>query len=694
MVLSLILLPMLSALIGFGICHKNEKAYYYVALATCTLEFILSLACFFMGPQDLLIPMIVDHGLHLEMDGFRKVYSLVISFMWMMTMALSRDYFKGHHHLSRYFFFNLMTLSATMGVFNAANLYTAFVFFEIMSFTSFPWVIQEETEGAIRAANTYLAVAVIGGLTALMGIFLMQHQLGTTEIALLYDRAVTLGEKKTLYIAAGCILFGFGAKAGMFPLHIWLPKAHPVAPAPASSLLSGVLTKSGIWGVLVLSCDLLRFDHAWGYTILLLGTITMFMGALLALFSIDLKRTLACSSMSQIGFILVGVGMMCLLGEENALAGRGTLLHMMNHSVFKLVLFMCAGVVYMNLHVLDLNEIRGFGKKKPILLVCFLLGAVGIGGIPGFSGYISKTLLHEAIVEGEPHFGMLLNVVEWIFLISGGLTLAYMTKLFVCLFVDEPSETVKKAHSHFGEGRYMNPLSTIALVGSAILIPILGMSAHWSMDHIAEIGTDFFHIGEMEHAVHYFSLENLKGAVISLAIGAAVYFGIVRTWMIQKGVYLDRWNKKLDLEDLVYRPLLLKILPAIFGWISAIFGENKITGPLYKAVVRVSGILSRAFCDLLDAIVLLLRKTIYKESPLPDPDKARTSWTYRLGHQLDVIRGRHRHEKPGHRYAHAFYKAEHTFVHTTHNLTDTLSFALLIMCVAIVAVLIYVVVIY
>ena len=132
------------------------------------------------------------------------------------------------------------------------------------------------------------------------------------------------------------MLFGFGAKAGMFPLHVWLPKAHPVAPAPASALLSGILTKTGVFGVLVVSAEIFRYDEQWGKLILCLGVITMFGGAFLAVFSIDLKRTLACSSMSQIGFILVGTGMTELLGEENALAVRGTILHMVNHSLIKL----------------------------------------------------------------------------------------------------------------------------------------------------------------------------------------------------------------------------------------------------------------------------------------------------------------------------------------------------------------------
>jgi len=632
-------------------------------------------------------------GLNLCLDGFRRVYTVIICLMWAMTLMLSPQYFHHHHNLGRYWFFNLMTLGATLGVFLAADLYTAFVFFEIMSFTSFTWVIQEEDPAAVRAAVTYLGVAVIGGLVALMGLFILQYELGTTRVDALYELARQCPDKAALYAAGGCILFGFGAKAGMFPLHIWLPKAHPVAPAPASALLSGVLTKSGIWGILAISCNIFRHDPAWGTLILTLGTITMVMGAVLALFSINLKRTLACSSMSQIGFILVGVGMMGLLGEENALAARGALLHMVNHSLFKLVLFECAGVVYFNMHTLDLNELRGFGRKKPLLNIAFLLGYLGIGGIPLLNGYVSKTLLHESIVEAVPHYGWPLTVVEWLFLLSGGMTLAYMTKLYVCLFVEENTPT-RQAEMD-AKKNYWTPMSAIAVLVPAAILPILGLTAGTTMNAIADLGTDFFHSGHLEHAVHYLSLENLKGAVISVIIGAALYFLVIRRFMMKDGKYVDIWPAWLDLENLLYRPLLLVWLPAVFGWLSALFGENRLTAPLSKAILRISGILSRLLCDLPDAAVLLVGTTVYRPSEEPSDDKIYSALTYRMGKRLDdlaILTGR---EKKGEReYAHIFYRTVATLRKTTRSITGNLSFALLMLCAAICLVFIYVIILH
>lgn len=707
MLLFLILFPMAMGLCAYLLGKRSPKLRSDFATIAAGIELALALWLAFGANRAEAVSGICSLGLSLELDGFRKVYIVVIALMWFMTLGLSDEYFAHYHNRGRYYFFNLVTLGATMGVFLAADLFTAFVFFEIMSFTSYTWVIQEETPGAIRAANTYLAVAVIGGLVALMGVFLLQDRLGTTEISCLYDLARACADRRVLYIAGGCILFGFGAKAGMFPLHIWLPKAHPVAPAPASALLSGVLTKSGIWGILAISCNIFRYDPAWGKLILALGTITMVLGAVLALLSIDLKRTLACSSMSQIGFVLVGVGMMGILGEENALAARGALLHMVNHSLFKLVLFECAGVVYMNLHKLDLNEIRGFGRKKPLLSAAFLLCAAGIGGIPLLNGYVSKTLLHEAIVEAGNY-----GAVEWLFLISGGLTVAYMTKLFVCVFVEKHPE---KQADHDAKTDYMNLRSAISLLIPAALLPVLGLTASRSMNAIADLGTDFFHAGVLEHAVHYLSLENLKGAGISVAIGAFVYFLVVRKLLMRDGKYVNVLPAKLDLEDLIYRPLILKVLPAVFGRICALFGENRLTAPLWrftvastgkvaelagenkltgpaaKGVFRAGGILSRIFVDSTDALTLLLRKTVYRESRIPT-ENAAESLPYRLGEHVDHAKIRHGTEEAGgHRYARLFYRAWHTMRATSRRISGNLSFALLMLCVAVCFVFAYVI---
>ena len=541
----LVFLPFLMGLVVYGIGTAGHKKRDGLGisrpgrmLAVCAvvaeLLLVLLLAAGYYGNSRIMllhlyeetelaleytVPAVCGFGLHFRMDGLRLIMAVVAAFMWTMTTLLSGEYFAGHRHVCRFYLFLLWTLGAVMGVFLSADLLTTFIFFEIMSFTSYVWVAQEENAPSLRAAETYLAVAVIGGLVMLMGIFLLYHELGTLEIGALGTTAASCGQRGVLYAAGACMLVGFGAKAGAFPLHIWLPKAHPVAPAPASALLSGIL-----------SCQLFLHDGNWGMLMLALGVITMALGAVLAVFSLDLKRTLACSSMSQIGFILVGIGMQGLLGEENVLAVHGTLLHMINHSLIKLVLFMAAGVIFFNTHELDLNSIRGYGRKKPLLKGIFLTGALAIGGVPLFAGYVSKTLLHESILEYGS--GGLFTAVEWLFLTSGGLTVAYMVKLFVAVFVEKNRDEARQA-AYDEKKPYMNSVTGFALTVSAGILLLWGLLPGLTMDPAARLGQSFMGAARGKGAVAYFSPENLSGAAVSMGIGILVYLVVIRGLLMQ-----------------------------------------------------------------------------------------------------------------------------------------------------------------
>ncbi|MDO5435567.1 MAG: proton-conducting transporter membrane subunit [Clostridia bacterium] len=494
-------------------------------------------------------------------DGFRILYSAIALFMWGMSALFSPRYFKGHGHTGRYACFTAVTFLATVGVFLSDDLFCTFIFFEIMSLSSYPWVVQEETREALRAGQTYLAVAILGGMVTLMGMFLMYRMAGTLSFGGLRAFAAGTADPAALYLPGVLIFFGFAAKAGVFPLHIWLPKAHPVAPAPASALLSGILTKGGVFGILVVSCNLFAGDPGWGNFLLLLAMITMVLGAAMAIFSVDLKRTLACSSMSQIGFILTGVAMTVLLGEENGTAIRGTVLHMVNHSLLKLDLFLCAGAVYMNTHSLDLNTVRGFGRGKPFLHFCFAMGYLGIIGMPLFNGFLSKSLLHEAILEQYAESGAwAYKAAEILFLFSGGLTAAYMTKLYICIF-HQKNKDAKLQQKYNGMKHYLSPASAAALGASAFVLPVLGMLPDLTAGPLADKAAPFLGGISSSPVIHWFSGENIKGALISLAIGAAGYF-LIRRFLMKEDRYINRWPVWLDLEDRVYRPLAERILPA------------------------------------------------------------------------------------------------------------------------------------
>ena len=637
------------------------------------------------------IPGICGLGLHFKLDSFRILYGSIAAFMWLMSTLFSKEYLSHYKNKGRYYCFTILTFFATEGVFFSADFYTTFIFFEIMSFTSYVWVAFDEKRESLRAAATYLAVAVIGGLVMLMGIFLLYDTVGTLvfdELIGSYEQICILNNSGVLarkLMAAGlCMLFGFGAKAGAFPLHIWLPKAHPVAPAPASALLSGILTKAGMFGILVLTSYLFLGCTAWGSLILIIGVCTMVVGAVLALFSVDIKRTLACSSVSQIGFILVGVGMSGLLGEENLLAVRGSLLHMVNHSLIKLALFMAAGVIFMNVHELNLNKIRGFGRKKPLLNYIFLMGALGIGGMPLWNGYVSKTLIHESIVEytkllEENVVSSMFRIgamkgIEWAFLISGGLTVAYMTKLYVAVFVEKNSDSAVQEKFDNLRGTYMNGLSATVLTISATLLPVMGFFPGQVMGRIADLGQGFMQVEKEADKMAWFSLENLKGAAISILIGAIIYLVMVRLWMMKKEngstAYINRWNQYLDLENLIYRPILLKAFPFVFG------------------------VVCRVLDSMIDAVVVFLRKTVYRDSKLPHELAEGTFLTHVSGCFINGLQSvanatifrRHPKEMD---YEHKFALLQEEWSENTTIIGRSLSFGLLLFCAGLIITVVY-----
>ena len=695
----LVFLPMAAALLSYLLGRKSKTGRDLFLRLAVAAEFVLSLMLLLTEGETLVsLPGICGMGLHFTVSGFRRIYVAIAALMWLVSGQFSPEYFAHYRNRNRYYTFLLVTLGATVAVFLSADLYTTFVFFEIMSLCSYVWVAQDEKEASLKAGGTYLAVAVLGGMVMLMGIFLLQHQVGT----LMIDQLAAACTGKKPYAAALCMLVGFGAKAGAYPIHIWLPKAHPVAPAPASALLSGILTKTGIFGILVISCQILVHDEAWGALILVIGVVTMFLGALLALFSVNFKRTLACSSVSQIGFILVGVGMLGLLGEHNTLAARGSFLHMVNHSMFKLVLFLIAAVIYQNTHKLDLNEIRGFGRGKPLLCLCYLMGALGIGGIPGWSGYVSKTLLHESIVEyihGLEHGEFVsrffseaaMTGIEWIFLLSGGLTVAYMTKLFVAVFLEENENAA--VQKHYGEKKqYWTSLSAIALTVVACLIPVMGLLPHNTMDAMADMAQGFLGVHHEAHAVHYFAWVNLKGSVISIAIGAVLYLTVVRRWMIVKGTYVDRWPKWLDLEERLYRPVLLKILPGIFGWICGLMDQlmDLVAAILPKAGAGIAGVMD----ILADGLVLFLRKTLYRDAKYHGELEEGNAMTHVIGVSLNVMEEllnktiwrHHEHRKD---LEHWFVLKYAAFKENATLIGRSLSFGLVLFCLGLCATLVY-----
>ena len=619
-VLFLILFPFIGAFVTYILGNKYPKYREYIAIGVTLLEFIVMVVALFTykSIDNSVVFEKVFSGLSFKLDGFRVLYSLISIFMWLMTVIFSKEYMHEYKKKSRFYMFYLITLGAVVGVFLSDDLLTAFTFFEIMSFASFFLVLHDEKEQAINGAISYLGVAVISGMILLMGLFMLHNQVGSVSFDSI-KAYYSVHEITTVDFVCGLlIMFGFGAKAGMFPLHTWLPKAHPVAPSNASALLSGIITKTGVYGIVVIAANMFFANVNFGLVLLVFAGITMVLGAVLALLSTNLKRTLACSSMSQISFALVGLAMSIILGEHNTLAASGSLMHLVNHSLIKLVLFSIAGVVVMNLEELDLNKIRGFGRNKYAIMVAFGIACLGIMGIPFFNGFISKTLMHHGIVEvieDATHLGVnagFMTFVEWTFLATGGITISYMAKLFVCLFIEKnKDDELQKKYDE--KKNYLSLTSKIVIVGSSVILFVLGAFPNLVTIPLIDSANSFFGVSEsLEDVLHHhnesiINFSNILDAGISVLIGVFVYFVINRLLLVKDGEYVNRLPEKLDLEESVYKPLL-NILYTIILYISFVFAYA------------------------LDSVILLLRKTVLKSFNYQYNDH---SLVYKIGLKID-----------------------------------------------------------
>src|SRR5262249_28737742 len=252
-------------------------------------------------------------------------------------------------------------------------------------------------------------------------------------------------------------LFGFGVKAGIIPLHIWLPEAHPVAPSNVSALLSGVLIKTGIYGMTRVFFDFLGTPpNWWGVTVLTLGTISAVLGVLYALMQHDLKRLLAYHSIENIGIILMGLGASLMFLHTHhpvlaALALIAGLYHTINHAIFKALLFLGAGAILHSTHTRDMEQMGGLIKRMPQTALCFLIGAVAISALPPLNGFVSEWLTYQSLLQG---FGTTASLVRLMFplggamlALTGALAAACFVKAFGITFLAQPrSQEAAQAH--------------------------------------------------------------------------------------------------------------------------------------------------------------------------------------------------------------------------------------------------------
>ena len=376
-----------------------------------------------------------------KVDGLTYLFNSIVTIMWLLAGIFSFEYMKHEDNNESFYLFYLLTESVLIALGMAANFMTLYLFYEFMTFLSLPLALHSRTKEAISGGLKYLFYSVFGASLALVGFFFMNQygditfKAGGTLIA-----EKVAGHEGLLLVIFFLTIVGFSAKAGMFPLHGWLPSAHPVAPAPASAVLSGVITKAGVLAIIRVIYYQVGVNFLRGtwvqYAFMTLALITIFMGSMMAYKEKVLKKRLAYSSVSQVSYVLFGLSTM------NPIGFIGALLQVVFHSIAKNLLFMSAGAIIYKEHKTMVDELKGIGKNMPITMWCFTIGGLALVGIPPLTGFVSKWYLAQgSLVSGVPTLN---NVGPIILLASALLTAGYLITISISAFIPGADFDYKK----------------------------------------------------------------------------------------------------------------------------------------------------------------------------------------------------------------------------------------------------------
>ena len=434
--------------------HKVWTATGIISLAAIG-AITLAVKAFTHGATELLtFSTIFFGGESLSVDPLSALFLVIIAVASVATVIYSRGYVEGYLkryspvHISLHYTALVTLVVSMMAVVLCSGGFSFLFSWEMMTIASFILILFEaERQDVRRAALNYLVMMHIGFMLLVIGFVMVYNVTGSANFSAIVDYF-----KMTAPLPLFVILFlGFGMKAGIFPMHIWLPEAHPAAPSHVSAIMSGVMIKTGVYGIIRLMQSIdqnVELLNTIGMIILFTGIITGLWGIIMAAMQNDIKRLLAYSSIENIGVILIGLGIAAIGHSAGSdLIGMcgmcGALLHIVNHSLFKTLLFFSAGNIYSKMHTTSLNQMGGLGKHMPMTGIIMLFGVVAICALPPLNGFVSELLIYIGMFNGVSDGREVLFSVAAIIALSliGGIAVLAFTKLYGTIFLGSPRST-------------------------------------------------------------------------------------------------------------------------------------------------------------------------------------------------------------------------------------------------------------
>ncbi len=445
-----IALPVLS-----GIClhlskieDRNQVHNFSAAVTAITFVVTIVNNIINFGQQTSFLSLPMGLTLQFEVDWVAAMFSSLFTFVWLVVGVYSREYLKHEGRDRRFLCFYLIALGCMNGVAYADTPFTFYTAFESMTLTSFAMVLHSQTKESINAAKKYIYYSIFGALCGLVGImcFYGSNLVKIKEFVPGGSLIHGLGADTSMVLVITFItIIGFSCKAGMFPMHSWLPVAHPEAPAPASAVLSGLIAKTGVVAIIrivyfVTGAHVIR--GTWVHkTLLILSIVTIFMGSMMAYKEKLLKRRLAYSSVSQISYALFGVFML------NSTGLTGAMLQIIFHAFAKTSLFLCAGAVIYKTHRTQVSQLTGLGKSMPGTFSLFTIASLSLVGVPLTGGFESKLFLARSALKGTfpviEFAGFIVIMVSA--LLTGGYLLSISAK---ALFTNKSEEITENCEAN------------------------------------------------------------------------------------------------------------------------------------------------------------------------------------------------------------------------------------------------------
>lgn len=449
----MILLPILMALIGAVLTavisrwSEDIGALFATAVSAGVFGAVGWLYWLYNQGRVLKLSFYVGLPFRIEFafDALGLFLALIATLVWTLASLYAIEYITERKGIFNVFL--LLSLYGMLGITSTGNLFSLLLFFEIFSVASAVLVMHESTPEAQRAAFQYLFISIVGSVAIILASAAIYSQTGS--MSLMGHGIAGLRHNPLAPFFFWLLIGGFAVKAGMFPVHMWLPEAHPIAPSPASALLSGVMIKAGAYGAIrvvygIFGASLIS-GAITGKLLLSLAVFTMIFGSIMAITQTELKRLLAYSSVAQIGYVMLGIGLLSPLGLA------GSVLHIFGHALMKGSLFLAAGIIIHQTGLRNLEDLVGLGKRLPLTMTAFTLSALSMIGVPPFIGFFSKWFLALGALQAKDSG----YISQWsaygivgALILSGLLNIVYYGPILIRAWFFDPKGAPVLGHQH------------------------------------------------------------------------------------------------------------------------------------------------------------------------------------------------------------------------------------------------------